>query len=176
MKNNIFKKLISHSILLVIVITLNIGFYLVIKSKLSDVQNRIRESRVTSEENAALNKLASSIDAVKSDIERLNSRLVAKDGEVLFLENIERLARSQGNTITVNDAKYEEIEGQKQIQYLRIALVVDGSWSSTYSFIKLLESMPYKIEIDSVFLNYDTQAKSSGVWNTAISLRTIKEK
>lgn len=176
MKNSIQKNTITLFIILIVVVIINIGFYFLTMSQYGQMQSNITQSRMAQQENSELTKLGSEIKTIREDLKRLSTRIIASDGDVAFIENIEKLARSQGASISVDDVKYEDMPGQENIQYLKVVAVVEGDWKNVYSALKLIETMPYKLEFKSVFLNFNTTTKKAGVWSASISLRAYKMK
>lgn len=112
---------------------------------------------------------------------KLNSYLVANDGEVSFINKIEELINISGaetsiSTVSV-EAYNQDAVMNEYIEVLRLKLNTAGSWSENIYLLNLLESMPYRISITDLSLDAVTNSdgKNEG-WEGIISLKVLKSK
>ncbi|MBA3550846.1 hypothetical protein H0W32_01395 [Patescibacteria group bacterium] len=118
------------------------------------------------------------------DIEKLSSRIVSRDGTVAFLEMIEKIARDTGliiDTESVNVAASPiNIE---EFETLNLVLSTRGTWSNTYRFLSILETLPYKVTITGAEINQlEEGVLSEGIsvsttpWSGSFTFNVIKYK
>jgi Tfp pilus assembly protein PilO len=117
----------------------------------------------------------------------LTTRLVASNQTVPFIESIEGSARKIGITITTNSVDIaQDPTLPEKYEYLKLAFSTQGSWQNTYTFLSMIESLPYKSTINDVNLTEQfvsgpaekgtsTQLRGS-IWKTEYQLTVLKEK
>ena len=113
--------------------------------------------------------------------------MVPNSGDVQFIENLESVARNSGLSIDIDSLLLENDPKATQttITVLRIKVKTKGSWSNTYKFISELESLPYKIKINSVLLSKTSEdlaskdgkkITSKSQWSASIDIGVLKYK
>jgi hypothetical protein len=119
--------------------------------------------------------LAALIDTNKSDIDRLMSRLVQKDGTVAFIDMVESHAKNSGVSVLVENVDVRksatDVEGY---QSLHLNVKTQGSWEGTYRFLSVLESLPYKITIESADIR--NEVRETATWDSLISIVVLQQK
>ncbi len=123
------------------------------------------------------------LDEIKPEVDSLSSRLVNTEGTILIIEKIEALGQAVGMPVTVNsvgvkgvDSKSKDPKAQNQTtENLLLSFSVNGSWDKIYTFLKVVESLPYKMAIQSVALSYVPAGKTS-IWSGAFSVSILKNK
>ncbi len=131
----------------------------------ADSQERISEER-------KLNNLAKDI---RPSSDQLESVVVAKDGDIHFIESLETLGKEQGVDLSI--VSVDESQGAK-FNNLVFRIAATGSWERLVHLVNLLELMPYKTAIQSVAFNLpeDTPQKKSLGWSLAVQMTVAKEK
>lgn len=184
MRRSSTKKIIITLCILLILSLGAIGvLYILIQRSSYKVSNYEIQQQKINEKIVQDKSLQSFLETSGPDIERLSSRIVPKEGTVEFIELIEKLGRDNNLSIEVESVKINEAPTQKeQVELLTLSLATKGSWNSTYRFLSLLETLPYKVIITSVGMTEqgsegDPKAKSvqSG-WNGAFTFGVIKYK
>jgi hypothetical protein len=88
------------------------------------------------------------------DKAKINSYIVQAGGSVPFITELENLASNIGldyNTDRIETKSAPDIDLQGK-ELLSISFTASGPWSSVFKFIKLVESMPYSINIQKIDL------------------------
>ena len=127
------------------------------------------------------------IDNISSDIVRIDSSVVSKEGEVDFIENLESIARENGLSIEIDSLVFEDKPGSSSglINVLKIKAKTKGSWYGSYVFLSRLEALPFKIKIDKFSLtNTGTEilvsdkkvGVPSGDWQSTFEIAVLKYK
>ncbi len=112
------------------------------------------------------------IESISADIERVNNSIVASDGDVAFIENIESLARNDGVEINIESLSFNDGKDKNsQVINFNIRAVVRGGWSDTYKFISKIESLPVKVKINSLNLS-----AVNHIWESSMELSVLKYK
>lgn len=132
--------------------------------------------------------LEHTIENITPDIDLVNKSLIAKDGDVDFIENLEGLAKSNGLAITIDslilDNNNPILEGS-DITLLRVKAKTEGNWLGTYTFLSELESMPLKIKVDKLGFasigdepqtGTKKQVKSNRIWQSIFEITILKYK
>ncbi|HEY4482809.1 MAG TPA: hypothetical protein VI953_01395 [Candidatus Paceibacterota bacterium] len=140
------KHLFKISILLVV---LNLGavvlwFVLLSRTKAASA-SVMRESEQLLAENskeAYLSKASRDLRASEKDQRYLMSLFVEEGSEVSFLERVEALGRHAG-------AETKIIDFAMRGDQLHLAVQAKGSFQDIYYFLRLVESLPFALSIDS---------------------------
>jgi hypothetical protein len=131
--------------------------------------------------------LERTIQNADPDIIRINNSIIAKDGDVEFIETLEQMAKTNGLSVSIDSLTLENnpILAGSNVTILRIKAKTQGSWLGTYTFLSELESLPLKIKVDKFgFANggSDTQtpsgksAKATVVWQSIFEIVVLKYK
>jgi len=121
------------------------------------------------DEAAQIEILAQSIRVLQNDkraeLEKLDNFTLTEDDIVPFIESIEETGRNLG--LETNIASLGKIEDKKAAvpTMMKMVVEIDGSWESTFTFLKVLENMPYRLIIDESTLD-----KSESTWKSRIVL------
>ena len=95
------------------------------------------------------------------DFSKIKSFSVNKERPVVFIEDLEDIARKTLNRIGIN---FDEGKSKDKNIYFR--LMVDGSEDSLLKYLKLLELLPYKIKVEEVSF----QKLTSSEFSAALSI------
>ncbi len=101
--------------------------------------------------------------AANPDINKVSNSIVATDGDIVLIEQIESSARSQGITISIDSLSIEDdpLLAGSQMTFLKIKAKTKGSWGNTYQFLGEVESLPYQLRIEH-FDMLNSQSISDG--------------
>ena len=84
----------------------------------------------------------------RREIDTLNSFFVEKEGEVVFIEKLETVAKNTGVKIEINSIQIGKKEtGIDFIENLELKVRFEGEWSAVAKFLSALENMPHAISI-----------------------------
>jgi Tfp pilus assembly protein PilO len=117
----------------------------------SDMQNQIEEA--TGREGYLLS-LKAMLEDSKTDLSVLDTRLIAHEGTVAFLDRLESLSRFAGVKMSTDSLGVGAAGGEADtfLEQVGLSVSVDGSYSSVRYFLSLIETLPYSITIPSVSL------------------------
>lgn len=175
----------TYLVVLVILNLLVVGFYLFF---LNSIKGRMLETALLREE---LNLEVLKEDRLKStkglaletesQRESLDRYLIGKDSIVDFIKEVEGLGALSGVDLEVNSVGvegFEIVDGteNKTIELLNLDLSTEGSWRETFYLVSLLESLPYKVSFNRLFLNKDSGFEGGSLWNGTIGLSVLKIK
>lgn len=119
------------------------------------------------------------------NIERVKNSIIKPAGEVPFIEELEAIAKNNNLAIT-NDSiviENDPKQASSTTVFFKIKSTIKGSWSNTYSFLTTLESLPYKLKINSLSMT-SSQAdpgesgalSNKKIWITGFEIRLIEYK
>ena len=148
----------------VLLAVLVIGVY-----NIRDKNNKTSELLNLADEAAEAGVLVQSIrilqNDAREDLESFDKLILSNDKLVPLIEDIEKTGR--GFDLETNILSVGEVgkSGSVEPQTLRIALEAQGSWSGELSFLKAIESLPYRVMIEET----DFQKKETG-WHLKVVL------
>ncbi len=99
------------------------------------------------------------LEVIKVEREKLNSYLVAKDGAVSFIEQIEALARHTNVDLSVEGVGALPLSDSKTFEYLTLQADGEGSFRNVYWLLSLIEQLPHSVTINSLSLGRRTTAE-----------------
>lgn len=100
------------------------------------------------------------------DIESFESFVLTDDKLVPIIESIEGAGRALNlDTSILSVGKVEDNESL-ELQMIRIVIETQGSWTSTFSFLNVIESLPNRVMIEES--NFSKEETS---WRSRIILR-----
>jgi hypothetical protein len=92
--------------------------------------------------------LKSMLSDIQADIEDLSQRIVGNNA-VPFIEMVENLGKAAGVRATIASVSVTPtFEGEKY-ENLVLAINAEGNWDKIYTYLKMLESLPYKVKVQS---------------------------
>ncbi len=103
----------------------------------------------------------------KEEVSIIDEVVLTRADLVAFIERLEKVGRDIGLSISIssitNDSKNVSITNP---EIVRVTIEARGSWASNLLFVKLLENLPYKYNIDRLDLLSDGKE-----WRTNSTLR-----
>jgi len=139
------------------------GLYAYMYFDIQNTHNRIAELRVKIAEaeksEHELRFIKGVLEDTRKERAELLTRFVPQENAVQFIEFVEDVADAEGlaaETISVTVPKPEEdvSAGDTTIEALHMEIATEGTWSNTQSYISLLESMPYKLTVDTAEIRH----------------------
>lgn len=132
------------------------GMYFVYAEIRSKNQKVAEVERDLSQKNTRYDYLLSMQKLVKDsevDIKKIDDSVIAKSGDVAFIEKIESLAKSYSLTIDIESLNIVvDPKSDSNIATFKIKASVDGAWSNIYLFSSELESLPIKVKVNKFLL------------------------
>jgi hypothetical protein len=105
-------------------------------------------------QNATEDNLVSSVKKLKmgaaEEIEAFEKLVFTSDKIIEAIEELEFLGRSLNVKVEVTHVEEVEKIPETEGKGLRVALNADGSWSGLFTWLKALESLPYRVMFDQV--------------------------
>lgn len=182
-----YKKILV--LLVLIVVALFTSFYFVyedIKTRNEHIGELNQEIASQYRINNYLLNLEKTLQNTDSDIVRINNSIIPSDGDIKFIEDLEKTAKAYGLSLSINSLVFEDGPGfsSSNIHAFRVRAETNGSWSSTYKFLAQLESMPLKVKVNSFSLSGSVQSsnpesissKVSSVWHSVFDINVLKYK
>ena len=133
------------------------------------------------ERDRQLRSLERLLGELKSEESGLDNRFIKPEGEVVFLELLEQIARDAKVGLEVASVSLQlDPEENRPFEWIKLAFRADGSWNQLFHFLMLLETAPYVIKLDQVGLAYEAKdaAKpgAGGMWRGQFIIRVAKFK
>ena len=150
-KSASFKKiLITLSIIILIIFASYHFIFLDIKSKNENISLLSQELASQSNKQDYLISTQKMLESINSDITNINKSIVAKGGDVAFIENLESIAKSNGLVINIDTLVFEDEKklSSAGLTVFKIRAKTRGTWAGTYGLLSQLESLPFKIKIN----------------------------
>jgi len=123
--------------------------------------------------------LLSSFEAMQPDVDSLRNFFLKRSGEVDFIEFVEKIAKDEGLEIKINSVSLDSPAplATHGMEYLVLRVEVKGTWPSLWNFSKLLPTMPYSVDVNSLAL-FSSQAEKDKpvIWRGVYSIRVLKQK
>jgi hypothetical protein len=187
MKHIIFSKK-TPIILGIVVLLLCVAMYFIftdIKKKNEHVSILDNELSLDSHNQEYLHSMNKMIQDSNSDIARLNDSVLASDGDIDFIENLEKLAHDNNLSIEIGSLGFTDDTMIKSdsFTFLKVDAHTKGSWVGTYAFIASLEALPLKVRIDKFTFSKmedkngaDTESSIKNAWQSNFEIRILKYK
>jgi Tfp pilus assembly protein PilO len=170
------KLCITLAVILVIALIASVGFWLMIRRSIDSVyafENAAKDQDVHHDEGVALKTLLTN---VSPDLDVLKTRIIESDGTVPFINSIEALAHQAGAKVNIDSVDVHSAEEGDTFERLGLTVSTQGSWNQVYTFLAMIESLPYKVSITSVGLNQDSFTETANASSTVTRKTTIQWK
>ncbi len=184
------EKKLAIIILLSVLVLLGGYVYLYILAEKMFIETGEIRSRinVAKSKNNELQLIRENIKSTLGTYELVKQMFVPKDGVVDFIQTLEALGRESGLSLTIktveNKSLNSTVQGKERIT---IFFSADGDKSKLLLFLKLIENLKYKVDIDDVLLiksvkkndessEDKSKIKAPGLWNLSTHISVLKEK
>ncbi len=186
-------KFFSSNKIIILVLVLSIatlltGYVFLYKDIVSkSTKNAEMLNYIASESNreAYASSARKQLESLDSDIKKAKSSIVNSGDVVGFIEKIESIAYRNGLSISNNNISDEvnQKTASTTLTSLKIKSSTSGSWVGTYKFMSELESMPYKIKVNSFSISNMREAAVAGLpatgdskWVADFEIQVLKYK
>jgi len=178
MKLNYSKKIFIISIItLAGILVFDIIFTNLLLGKITDINNKIKQLNISSQERERELNLKDAIQGSKLGREELEKYFVpAGNAEtVVFTKFLEGLAAAAGVTQskTLDYSPVVGLENSGLISALHFRFTVSGSWVNVFNFLRAIENLPKVSIVNSVSFYHDSGGKN---WSADLDLSVIKLK
>ncbi len=174
-------------ILAILTIALLVGHYFLFRDIRLKNENTSKLLDHISEESNKGNYILTSQKALQNiapDLEVLKKTIVGSTGEVEFIEYVESLARANGLSIVIDNLQTEndqKLLASSSVTLLKVRARTNGSWTGTYKFISLVESLPYRVRVNSFSMTAQgvtdaTSGATKNGWESNLEIRVLKYK
>ena len=179
MKSTSNYSLIVISILAVIFVTwVSYMLYHMIQAKGQHIHDIALTTTVSAEHAQQIKGLEASLATLTPQIEKLDSYIIAPDGEVDFINKLEDIGRSHGVDVQTNSVG---VQASKELpttmQYLALKVTAQGGWGGVYRFASLISNLPYKILVDQADISdiSDKSTTTRQVWQGVFTIRVVQK-
>lgn len=172
----------SMALLLIFVVLSTYAYYSLIKTvwkKASLVSSYNSDIVFGDQKKQYAGTMLRSFEDAQVFVDRLQGFFVKKQGEVEFIEFIEKTARQKGLEIGIDTVSLDSppVMAKHGMEYLVLRLYVSGNWSQVWNFSQTLEVLPYSIDVNSVaLLRGETGSTTTALWKGVYSIRVLKKK
>lgn len=179
--------LILSIIVLAVVLALDIIFTEMLLSKIININEKVKQLNLSSQEREKELTLRESIVSSKDEREKLLTYFVGPGNAetVEFTKYLEDLALVNGVT-QKKSLGYEavsELNSSNVVSAIRFRFNVSGKWTNVFNFLRAIENLPKVAYLNSVSLNVSSEAVSakdikSGnkIWSADLDFSVIKLK
>lgn len=126
------------------------------------------------------------VDGLGPDIYKIDNSIVPKNGDVDFIEDLEKLAKDRKLKIEIESLTIstDPKESSGEVVTLKVRAKVEGPWKDSYLFISEVESFPFKVKINKLSI-VGTEEVVSGTgklntinskWQTTFEINVLKYK
>lgn len=168
-QTSLFKKILG--ILSLISIVLFVAIYYVyrdirIKNEtILTVEQDLSSNNTRHEYLTSLQKL---FESIEPKINKVENTIIPSGGEVVFIEDLEALARGLNIDITIDSLNLasDPKVSSSTLSVLKVRAKYSGLWSDMYRFISELESIKHKIKINRITLSNQEELTATRSPNT----------
>jgi Tfp pilus assembly protein PilO len=174
--------------LITIAALLCLPYYIVfsdIKSKNQNISVLKYELSTASQKQAYASSLQEAVRTVQPKIDLLNNSIIPSEGNVGFIEILEKTARGNGLEIVIDSLTEEDKKefSSSTVNILSVRLRTTGSWEGTYRFLKAIEVLPFKLVLSNFATRTvsrtspeENKPTSTGLWQSSFEVHTLKYK
>jgi Tfp pilus assembly protein PilO len=113
-------------------------------------------------------KIAKFVKENESLVTNISSRFISATDTVEIIEDIEKLGRVSGAVTNIHSAEKTKDENS---DYLIISTQASGSWSSLYKFVKSIDDLAYKHEINNLSFSEYHDEKQASSWKLETEIK-----
>ena len=148
------------------------GGLLMFLSQIKKIENFYYDTESESSREKRFAAIESIMEKNQESIQAVRNFFVKKGDEVVFIEQIEEMARNSHIDFEIISIDITAEQPDPFKEDIKVRMRTEGSWQSTMSFIDKLEKMSFGVLIKDVDLNSDTP----GTWSSFIELTLFREK
>jgi len=174
---NIDKKIKTSLIAIIILNILAVSSYYLFIGKIIEKKNAsslaVEELKGVLIEESKINATKNILKVNKGNLDRIESSFINSDSLVVFLEEIEALGKEAGVELKLSSVAIEKKDGD----ILNLNINTIGHFRDIYSFMLVVEQLPYKISFNRSHLRkIEGEDENSGLWNGSFSLGLLSFK
>lgn len=139
--------LMTLSLLLLIIIATIIFAVYDIRAKNKETSILLNEADHVSEVRNLFQSIRTAQNNAKEDLADFNNLLLSSDYLISLIEDIERAGRTLGLETSIISVGKVEAKESPQSDMINIVMETQGSWAPTLSFLRTIESLPYRVMI-----------------------------
>src|SRR3989344_5762644 len=131
-----------------------VTFLFVVRGKINSIELAYSNTASTLALEEESRKIKIITEENSSQIESVNKYFVEKGDEVLFIEDVERLAKESGikfDIVSISPVKPQSSNAESK--KIAVKMNIQGSWSKILLFIDGLEKLPFGISIQGFNLD-----------------------
>lgn len=117
-------------------------------------------------------KRAMSVSNVQSelsyDLTVIDEAAITRAELVSLIESLEETGEKLGLSVSVASLTAEDVESSLP-EVVKMVVDAEGSWAANFKFLRVLESLPHKSDIESANLSW----VRSNTWRSGTTLRVI---
>ncbi len=171
------KILVLLFILDVAVAAMYAGLFLMIKKAHRTSGDLLGELQVYITKEARLRGMKEIVRDTETDRLVLDRYFVSIQGIVDTIKLFESIGKQAGVFLEIKNVTVVPNQDDELTEFIQLDLGAAGSWVAVYHFLSLVESVPYKVQLDKVHMRklQDT-VTTSGQWNVSLILSIVKLK
>lgn len=178
MKLNYSKKILIMAVItFLVVIILNVVFTQLLLNKITDINNKISQLDISSQEREKSLSLRDSVLSSISDREELDKYFVGAGNieTVNFTKYLEDLSLEKGvsHRKTLNYESISNMPDSGVVSVIRYKFNISGKWSNVYNFLQTIETLPKVSLLNSASLYYNEENKN---WSADLDFSVVKLK
>lgn len=176
------KILIIILLLNFVILVVYLLLFLSIKNKNEETSVLLNEIKTQTNKGTEFKLVEDDLEATEMDRKKINLYFVqgGEGGIVLFVEDVENMGKLSGVDLDIKSIAFKEFdlnnnnsENSNIFENMKVNLAIEGEWSDILYFLKLLESSPYCISFDKVYLE-KKEEKNPLLWGGSFNLNIIK--
>jgi hypothetical protein len=141
------KKILITCIVLNVLIFASYGFLLWgIYAKANLASNLVTEAAEDVEKDRTLRLIKASLAENEDFLSHVDSFFIPADGVVDFISLLEQLGVESGVELSIGSVSIDSESESASKEVLSLNIQTEGSWQDTFTFLSLLENLPYRIE------------------------------
>ena len=158
-------KLTFLSLVALVLLGLGMWAFFIIQSENRETSRLLNEVSQAVENESKIKSIEQVRNTASADIEMFESFILTDDRIVSAIEKIESAGRALGLETEIVSVDNVSNEVEENPQKIHLVVEAEGSWSESFSFLKAVENLPYKISLEDVSL-----VKTSTAWQSKITL------
>lgn len=135
-----------------------LSFY--IKGRQDNINTLLASAEKDLLKDETLRSIKQSLGENEENLAKIDSYFITDEGVVDFIESIEGLGKESGVELSIGSVTTEPNSSNKNDfkETLRMRIETRGGWTESYNFLRLVESMPRYLEVETLTLNNGTDA------------------
>jgi Tfp pilus assembly protein PilO len=173
--NFVYKRIIFGALFLAISVSAFAYLFITIRNRNAEASvlaTEIQEQTIREIKLKSLKRTVTGTDEIRQSLDRY---FIQKDRTVSFIEEIERLGLEEGVSLQISDVRVEAYPQREEFEWLVVSLSASGDWASVLNTEARLESLPYKSEINNIFLTRG-DGENQDIWTLRLVVKVLMNK